>query len=204
MVRTAYSRLGLVRDDVRIGDQIGILYGCSVPVILRKIRKSEDQIVAEQELRYQEWLIERERMVLWIQQRWRMRKQRERHSKDSGKRRAKITWPLPKTIELPETKDHEDSSIGESTTMAAPVVVERQVAAGEERGIPSPFQDVQSTRPIGEQAIEQGYDWDSQRRKICDDYYTFLGEAYAHGLMNGEGVKLQNNHVIPQRIFEMR
>ncbi|PMD22513.1 HET-domain-containing protein [Hyaloscypha hepaticicola] len=37
MIRTKGGRLGLVRDDVRPGDKVCILYGCSVPVIIRQV-----------------------------------------------------------------------------------------------------------------------------------------------------------------------
>lgn len=50
LVRTVSGRLGLVGRSVQEGDLVCILYGCSVPVILRKsARKSEDEFVEEME-----------------------------------------------------------------------------------------------------------------------------------------------------------
>ena len=43
-------RLGLVHQNAQEGDSICILYGCSVPVVLRKVEKSEDEIKTEEEL----------------------------------------------------------------------------------------------------------------------------------------------------------
>jgi hypothetical protein len=48
LVRTERRTLGLVTQNVRRGDMVCILYGCSVPVILRKsARKSEDVLAGE-------------------------------------------------------------------------------------------------------------------------------------------------------------
>jgi len=49
LVKTQNGHLGLVSKDVRAGDRVCILYGCSVPVILRSntTPKSEDDIAAE-------------------------------------------------------------------------------------------------------------------------------------------------------------
>jgi hypothetical protein len=48
MIRTDHGRIGLASSDVRRGDLICILYGCSVPVILRRNhRKSQDAVDEE-------------------------------------------------------------------------------------------------------------------------------------------------------------
>ncbi|KAL9609432.1 MAG: hypothetical protein Q9167_005808 [Letrouitia subvulpina] len=43
------ERLGLTGQDVQCGDLICILYGCSVPVALRRLRKSKEDILQEME-----------------------------------------------------------------------------------------------------------------------------------------------------------
>jgi hypothetical protein len=48
MIRTDHGRIGLASSDIRCGDVICILYGCSVPVILRRNdRKSQDAVDEE-------------------------------------------------------------------------------------------------------------------------------------------------------------
>jgi hypothetical protein len=59
LITTKKDRLGLVRDDVKHGDLVCILYGCSVPVILRKVRKKDEEIKIEQEVLFEEWLQKR-------------------------------------------------------------------------------------------------------------------------------------------------
>ncbi|KAL9037866.1 MAG: hypothetical protein Q9214_005511 [Letrouitia sp. 1 TL-2023] len=45
----ADERLGLTGQDIQCGDLICILYGCSVPVALRRLRKSKEDILQEME-----------------------------------------------------------------------------------------------------------------------------------------------------------
>jgi hypothetical protein len=54
MMRTRNSRLGLAPKGAQEGDLICIVYGCSVPVVLRKIEKSQadlDKELEDDELR---------------------------------------------------------------------------------------------------------------------------------------------------------
>ncbi|KAF4447234.1 HET-domain-containing protein [Fusarium austroafricanum] len=54
MMRTGNSWLGLAPKDAQEGDLICILYGCSVPVVLRKVEKSQadlDKELQDEELR---------------------------------------------------------------------------------------------------------------------------------------------------------
>jgi hypothetical protein len=60
------SRLGLVRDDVLPGFKICILYGCSVPVVLQEVEKSQSEIVREHDFTYETWLKSRKDLVILI------------------------------------------------------------------------------------------------------------------------------------------
>jgi hypothetical protein len=46
LIRTAGGRLGLVHEDAKEGDLICILYGCTVPVVLRRVEKSDAEAAA--------------------------------------------------------------------------------------------------------------------------------------------------------------
>jgi hypothetical protein len=76
LIRTASGRLGLVREDVRPGYKVCILYGCTVPVILEEVVKSQKQMRSEHLYYYRQWLKERERIVALCQARFRMRRLR--------------------------------------------------------------------------------------------------------------------------------
>ncbi|KAI0157501.1 HET-domain-containing protein [Xylariaceae sp. FL1272] len=51
MMRTVGGRLGLIPQNAKKGDLICILYGCSVPVVLRRFEKTEAQMAHEEEQR---------------------------------------------------------------------------------------------------------------------------------------------------------
>jgi len=45
------------------------------------------------------------------------------------------------------------------------------------------------------------------KKKLGEDvfyHYKFLGESYAHGMMDGAAMEIQNRELIPPRIFELR
>jgi hypothetical protein len=52
LVETESKRLGLVPEQARQGDLIVILYGCGVPVVLRRFEKTENEVKHEQETRW--------------------------------------------------------------------------------------------------------------------------------------------------------
>jgi hypothetical protein len=52
MIKTAQGRLGLASDRVQAKDLVCIIYGCSVPVILRKSYKVDESAIAEAEADY--------------------------------------------------------------------------------------------------------------------------------------------------------
>jgi hypothetical protein len=47
LIRTSRGQLGLVHKNAKVGDSICILYGCSVPVVLRKLEKSKATLQSE-------------------------------------------------------------------------------------------------------------------------------------------------------------
>ena len=60
LVKTRRGNLGLVGKDVQVGDRVCILYGCSVPVVLRKSSqpKSDEDINEEITEDLREWFKE--------------------------------------------------------------------------------------------------------------------------------------------------
>ncbi|KAF2099165.1 HET-domain-containing protein [Rhizodiscina lignyota] len=64
LMRTAAGRLGLGREDTEPGHLICILYGCTVPVILQKVKKSDEQLQMERE---EDQQAEREEAAITIQ-----------------------------------------------------------------------------------------------------------------------------------------
>jgi len=108
LMTTKGGRLGLVRDDVSQGFMVCILYGCSVPVILEKLPKTEKELSAELHDRYYQWYAGFERLASLCQARYKMRKGRrlemeakERQAKEFHKSKVaslqaqrRPSWPL--------------------------------------------------------------------------------------------------------------
>ena len=66
LMRTQDDRLGLIHETAREGDKICILYGCSVPVVLRRMIKSDEiaemECIEDEEIRMQK-LVESVRLL---------------------------------------------------------------------------------------------------------------------------------------------
>jgi hypothetical protein len=85
-MKTKYlNKIALFPADTRTGDFVCILYGCSVPVVLRRLSKSEEEIESDKELAKKEQL----RAVRMIQRRFResriLRIARARRRRDIAK-----------------------------------------------------------------------------------------------------------------------
>jgi hypothetical protein len=80
LMRSEKGGLGLVRTDVQKGDLICIIYGCNVPVVLRRHGKTSMQTRRE-ELEILHVIEERkQKAVSYIQRMWRTKQQRKKKS----------------------------------------------------------------------------------------------------------------------------
>ncbi|KIW01575.1 uncharacterized protein PV09_07049 [Verruconis gallopava] len=77
LMRTRQGHLGIVRKDVRVDDKICILYGCSVPVILRQHHKSKEVVEHERKEDEQEREKMRREATIRIQRAFRESKARK-------------------------------------------------------------------------------------------------------------------------------
>jgi hypothetical protein len=64
MMATNSGYIGTVRDEVSVGDLVCVLYGCSVPVILRQIKESEQYVFMGEA--YVHGLMDAEALVMQI------------------------------------------------------------------------------------------------------------------------------------------
>lgn len=260
--------LGLASQHVRPGDLVCIIFGCTVPVILRRVNKSDgdskkekmqDQIesmkaamaVCEEacfrKLRYQKRLQKERDMGASLDKIWKqevldemedinsqMRRWKEREEEDSESKKAQN-----KEQETRKRKAEHRKSVAKmrrastirqnqynrSNTM--PEASTRSMASGSDsimvdEDITEDPQEVGSTETIlpqtqgpdgtseTKQATPEQLEEDRQRRKEKakeedpNVYYQFMGEAYIHGMMDGEAVRLHINEGIPRRMFEIR
>lgn len=256
------SVLGLASQHVQKDDLICIIFGCTVPVILRRKEKSEgdpekekiqDRIesmkaameVCEEacfrKLRYQRRLrIERakgegldtiwkkevlaeQREVNSQMRKWKEREEEDKkrkiaeakdqeNRKDNAKRRQTAARMMRDEAKVPPLQ--------KSKTMPA-----KTAPSAVNEGMPEQSEETQSTQATPPQTHgKDGQDGvretgqtttehlENERQRKKDEareedpkvYYEFLGEAYIHGMMDGEAVRRQINEGEPTRRFEIR
>lgn len=96
LILSASERLGLAPESVAKGDLICILYGCSVPVLLRRIQKTDKQMRQEEEVVRELWQRpELEEAAIMIQKVWRqimLKRRIERSNVGSLPQPTRVFW----------------------------------------------------------------------------------------------------------------
>ncbi|KAF2498702.1 hypothetical protein BU16DRAFT_579783 [Lophium mytilinum] len=176
LMRTKSSDLGIVHEDAKEGDLICILYGCSVPVVLRRFEKTAEEMAKEQAEDEEELARQREIAATKIQ----------RGFRESRKRKRDPLEDMGRTTEMPVP--HMNGS--------AP-----KAAAGPKTA--PPLKPKPSSKPV-QQKRKKDDDESKQKDKARGVYYQLTGECYVHGYMDGKAIKYQNDHDIKAEVFEMR
>jgi len=193
LMRTMSGHLGIVRKDVKEGDLVCILYGCSVPVILRGKQKTPTGL--EEELK------ELEAAAMKIQRCYRERRYRRAQLRERQ---------LAKQEQEEEAKqDGAYSSKGETMKQMNPIDEEKTEPKRElEAGLtpnpkPKPDADLKPKLDVIDGAAGKT---SKQKPGVAPHpvYYEFFGECYVHGMMDGEAIKYQNDKQVPKTIFELR
>lgn len=89
LVKTESRKLGLVRKDVEKGDLVCILYGCSVPVIMRQSNRKEEEVVIRE---LEGELLHIKNTVVQSFKRYSMQKQRHKQQKGVGMKKLCKRW----------------------------------------------------------------------------------------------------------------
>lgn len=176
LMRTKSQRLGIVRKDVRPEDLICILYGCSVPVILRK--RFKENFVEEEKADMEVYLDTTIRLQKFCRQRREERLAREEKARVEAAKAdgEQLVKRRSRTIERAKSVQ------GEASTLA-------NEAAEPKSGNTEPAHAADDAKPIED---PKHY------------YYEFIGECYIHGMMDGEAIKYQNDEDIKAQVFELR
>lgn len=225
-MRTQHGHLGIVRDDVKEGDLICILYGCSVPVILRQIRKTHQEIEKEhkddeKEIREKETAAAMRIYKAFDERRKRrLEKQNQLQNGSSsgsrgesstsqrmaetgsraelGKRHADHDQVSASATRSKRRRRHIDNDHDLRNGNGERALSERN-GIGSTQAFPNNTHNVQQNPPDGVSNPESPHsDEDKQF------WYEFKGECYVHSMMDGEAIKYQNQREIPSRVFELR
>lgn len=252
LIKTERGSLGLVSEDVRKGDLICIIYGCTVPVILRQgntqYKTANERENEKMEDGVEAWkrLITRIRRNLsrkaayqkdkTVDKAWIKERTDEFNTKHGGV--AKDHGPedlTPENIRIEREKlqgneddlsedDSEDDSdddledensetVCESPKYARLATITDNQKSHEDNITPTLANNIaqgseseatehelDTKKNLSEQAKRQNKA--SERDALR--YFNFLGEAYIHGMMDGEAVRLKFRHDKPDHVFEIR
>ncbi|KAK7750382.1 hypothetical protein SLS62_007681 [Diatrype stigma] len=159
LIKTDLGHLGISRKGVQKGDIVCILYGCSVPVILRRQPKSKQQMDDENEEDRLFGILQDERIPRRLIRNARRRKQwRERPESVTKQQRKFGRWKFGK----------------------------EDVRKDRQKFIEI-FERLQEKDPQNESKKTDDKPRISKKNPDC--YYKFLGECYIHGMMDGEAIR---------------
>ena len=262
MFKTKEKRLGLAYD-VKPGDKVCILYGCTVPVILRKKKKETGDLVKEEEADMREALKscirrceENYERKQWLQKRhernWRkwvktgewfqmledkkdaedrlrlekkMRKEGEQkegaqeggeqgkgkeEEKEEEKEEQKEDEKEEQKEKVGKKKKNKKKKNGKGTEKAADTDKKTETEEQERKQ-----EKDNQTEQSGEDgnSSQEGPDPSENifkkraKKEQQDDlhhYYTFQGDCYLHGMMDGEAVREKFYGELLDKVFELR
>ncbi|KAJ8131906.1 hypothetical protein O1611_g1718 [Lasiodiplodia mahajangana] len=216
LFKTKRGQLGLAPDDVQQGDKICILYGCTVPVILRMHKKTKEDIeneAMEDKVEHLKSLIRK-----WEQN------------------------CLRKAAYAPEKKKYQDTEAWENM-MTAKAMAEKalrgdaQNSKGREKIDSDRSSDDSSHSQVTPQSSKDDEDKNEDTSEVQEEgddnshprpgnlkrtmttyqenkikasregplhYCEFIGECYVHGMMDGEALREKFYLDIADRVFELR
>ncbi|KAI0840176.1 HET-domain-containing protein [Hypoxylon sp. FL0890] len=179
LMRTEKIRcFGLVPQYTLPGDLICILYGCSVPVLLRKFTKSEEEVEEENRQRQKKQeeieLKRRKDAVLKIGQLW-----LDRRARRGTQPSSQATSPTRKRKR------------GSASTTPSRKKQSKANTTPENPG---------TTRTQNESSSAPGKTDKTPLRSDSYTYYQLIGECYVDGMMNGEAL----SRLEPSVLFEIR
>ncbi len=85
LMRTEAGRLGLVHEEAENGDYLCVLYGCSVPVVLRKVSKTSAEMEHERAEDEEELQSQLKKAVKFLEDMYKLRLHRRAQSNESNK-----------------------------------------------------------------------------------------------------------------------
>lgn len=215
------GRLGLVPENACKEDLICILYGCSVPVVLRPIPLNPGRIADEREAHYQEDFLE---ATIALQRGWRHIKKRRAERAETAKK-AERARSTPKNIRI---KCYEQGlqSIrvyqrfaGSITSVCIALYIKYWRHVNLERDLVGEiigFTLILAVLPWPIRRLwvaalriwrtASSYWTKKPRRRLPLDqfYYEVIGDCYVHGMMDGEAIAFQNDEGTRPQIFELR
>lgn len=208
LIVTADGRLGLASEQVDEGDLICILYGASVPVILRPQWKAPREIAQEED---EAPLFHKLDIMKRLVQ------------KAISRRRQKKAWAKLPEVGIPKkgtkparwgkrevraflTKWRKDQGLPEKSLREKSEISSKENLRNDLKGKEAPITDA-APRTSNKDANRKKTG-ESSERTCSDHYFIFMGECYIHGMMDGEAMKWKSETTegreVEDKVFELR
>ncbi|KAI0167043.1 HET-domain-containing protein [Hypoxylon sp. FL1284] len=193
LIRTKKDRrFGLAPEPTCRGDLICILYGCSVPVLLRKFTKTKDEINEEDKQRKEKKQKQEESKQLGaVKMTWQAWRDSVARRKASGKEKSTTTL-VPNVAIRQNSASKRDPAVGKTVAVEQKGIVGQKATVVQNSAVRQDGMGAnQDTEPAKEQAKEPSG---------SDVYYQLIGECYVDGMMNGEALMRLDQSML----FEIR
>ncbi|KAL5314435.1 hypothetical protein ACEPPN_017075 [Leptodophora sp. 'Broadleaf-Isolate-01'] len=194
LIKTEKGNLGLASNKVQKGDMVCIIYGCTVPLILRK---KEYKSMQERRLEIFEDGVESMKRLVRKCEKYKARRADWERKKDAayGALDIEQLWEV-KAIE--KATEEFNSRIKRNRSEAVTRLVEMEYP--EDYESEDLTDDEETAKNEGRKKTKQ------EKAKQRDPYrhYEFLGESYIHGMMDGEAVRQNFYKLKPDHLFEIR
>ncbi|KAH8600681.1 heterokaryon incompatibility protein-domain-containing protein [Bisporella sp. PMI_857] len=187
LIKTEKGRLGLASNMVQKGDMICIIYGCTVPLILRKkeyksmqerrLEKFEDGVESMKKL-VRKCEKNRAKRADWERKKDAAFRVIQKQTREVNRRLVEMEYPGDYESKGCESEDYESEEY-ESEDLT---------------------DDEKTAKQEGKKKVKQ------EKAEKRDPYrhYEFLGESYIHGMMDGEAVRQNFYKLKPDHLFEIR
>jgi hypothetical protein len=197
LIRTQRGRyLGLVPEATRKEDLVCILYGCTVPVVLRRHEKTPEQMEQQRLARREQ---DMNRAATKIQAYWRRKQARRTEEKQhelEKENSARNASNCPASRTTPTGKLRQNT---EDRVLAAPESsnsLKRQRTRPSCRECHRPFE-----KPLSRKAMLSHHE-PYMMAEPDPAYYEFIGECYIHGMMNGEAITIKGKKTAEDAVSE--
>lgn len=204
MFKTKAGRLGLAYD-VEKGDKVCVLYGYTVPVILKQQKKTirDDEKGEDGDLAREELEDSKEALKACI-------RQCEKNRELKKKRRSRNEKNKKKWLDSGEWYEMMDAMTDARKKAVKQLEDERkrrEEEAERERGQDDDDEDMQEREDLPDGRAYKSKLQERVKEAEQNDphlFYKIRGDCYLHGMMDGEAVRQKFYEELPDRVFELR
>ncbi|CAN9143262.1 unnamed protein product [Alternaria sp. RS040] len=209
MFRTKSGKLGIAASDVKVGDKICILYGCTVPVLLSARYKGPEQEEEQFEDCFEAFKFCYQRLERIMVRRYRYNKKKSEDSTweaDIKRNYTRVNNELRERAEARKRNRMEGNEQGIGRRPGDELVNQRSNRSLHRKRARSESDFSGNVRLNLKLNMGSTLPELENKDRDVNRYYVFKGESYVHGFMDGEALraKFYKEKGAEDRVFELR